>query len=49
MDPIQLFRHAYIVRPDEGRVRSVLARAREASPLLERDIAQFLDRLGSLP
>lgn len=39
------FRHAYQSRLAVERVRFVLARARQAKPLLQRDLAQFVGRL----
>jgi hypothetical protein len=41
------FRHSYGRRLDRGRVLSVLDQAREAVPLLQRDIIRFLSRLGA--
>jgi len=41
------FRHAYGRRLREERVLEVLRRAREAHPLLKRDLEHFLNRLGA--
>jgi len=43
------FRHAYVVQLDVGRVQFVLARARQARPLLQRDVTRFLAQLESPP
>ncbi|RPI49180.1 MAG: hypothetical protein EHM56_12760 [Chloroflexi bacterium] len=39
------FRHAYGRRLQESRVQAILEQAREAKPLLERDVEQFLAQL----
>jgi hypothetical protein len=39
------FRHAYGRRLQDDRVKALLAHAREARPLLERDVEQFLAHL----
>lgn len=43
------FRHAYGAGLDYERVQENLDRARQLKPLLQRDVEQFLARLGAAP